>query len=61
MDAFFDTTPFFSADHRTLAAVMAQFVEREVEAQAADDERDADQALRDYVLCSRKTICCVTP
>jgi acyl-CoA dehydrogenase len=50
MDLFITTTPFFSADHRTLAAVMAQFVEREVEAQAADDERDAEQSLRDYVL-----------
>jgi len=50
MDSFITTTPFFSADHRTLATVMAQFVEREVEAQAADDERDAEQSLRDYVL-----------
>ncbi len=50
MDSFITTTPFFSADHRTLADVMAKLVEREVEAQAADDERDAEQALRDYVL-----------
>ena len=50
MDSFIDTTPFFSSDHRTLAARMAQLVEREVEGQAADDERDAEQSLRDYVL-----------
>jgi acyl-CoA dehydrogenase len=50
MDSFIDTTPFFSADHRMLAGSISQLVEREVEARAADDERDADQALRDYVL-----------
>ena len=50
MDSFIATTPFFSADQRTLAARMAQLVEREVETLAADDERDAEQALRDYVL-----------
>jgi acyl-CoA dehydrogenase len=50
VDTFITTTPFFSNDHRVLADRMAQLVEREVEAQAADDERDAEQALRDYVL-----------
>src|SRR5437762_9792692 len=50
MDSFTATTPFFAADHRALAARVAQLVEREVEAQAADDERDTEQALRDYVL-----------
>jgi acyl-CoA dehydrogenase len=50
MDSFIETTPFFSADHRMLAGSIAQLVEREVEAQAADDERDPEQALRDYVL-----------
>ena len=34
MDSFITTTPFFSADHRTLADRMAQFVEREVEVQS---------------------------
>jgi acyl-CoA dehydrogenase len=50
MDSFIATTPFFSAEHRVLADRMAQFVEREVEAGAADEERDAEQALRDHVL-----------
>jgi acyl-CoA dehydrogenase len=50
MDSFIATTPFFSADHRGLADRMEQFVEREVEVRAADDERDPDQALRDYIL-----------
>ena len=50
MDSFIDKTPFFSAEHRVLADRMAQLVEREVEVQAADDERDPAQALRDYVL-----------
>src|ERR1051326_2499213 len=55
MDSFIATTPFFSADHRLLADRMAQLVEREVEARAADDERDADQALRDYILLLAET------
>jgi acyl-CoA dehydrogenase len=50
MDRFIATTPFFSGDHRALADRLAQFAEREVEVRAADDERDPDQALRDYVL-----------
>src|SRR5436190_3079484 len=50
MDTFITTVPFFSPDHRTLADRLAQLVEREVEVQAADDERDPEQALRDYVL-----------
>ena len=50
MDSFIDTTPFFTAEHRALTSRMTQLVEREVEVQAADDERDPDQSLRDYVL-----------
>jgi acyl-CoA dehydrogenase len=50
MDRFIATTPFFSAEHRGLADRLAQFVEREIEIRAADDERDPDQTLRDYVL-----------
>jgi len=50
MDRFIETTPFFSSDHRTLAARMAEFAEREVEARAGDDEHDVDEALRGYVL-----------
>src|SRR5438445_8392021 len=48
--SFIDTTPFFSNEHRGLAARVAQFVEREVEVRAGDDEGDADEALRGYVL-----------
>ncbi len=50
MNSLIETTPFFASDHRALANRMAQLVEREIEARAADDERDPDQALRDYVL-----------
>src|SRR5215831_7171445 len=50
MDSFIQTTPFFSTDHRALADRLAQFAEREVEARAADDERDPEQSLRDYVM-----------
>jgi acyl-CoA dehydrogenase len=50
MDSFIATTPFFSAEHRALTSRMTQLVEREVEVQAADDERDSEQSLRDYVL-----------
>lgn len=50
MDRFIATTPFFSGDHRALAEHLAQFAEREVEVRAADDERDPDQSLRDYLL-----------
>jgi len=50
MDSFIATTPFFSAEHLLLADRMAQFVEREIEVHAADDERDPEQSLRDYVL-----------
>src|SRR5262252_203911 len=50
MDRFIATTPFFLPEHRALAERLAQFAEREVEVRAADDERDPDQSLRDYVL-----------
>src|SRR5437016_11304102 len=50
MDRFIETNPFFSSAHRGLAARVAQFVEREVEVRAGDDERDADVPLRSYVL-----------
>jgi acyl-CoA dehydrogenase len=50
MDTFLSTTPFFTDAHRALADRMAQFVEREIEVHAADDEGDADEALRSYVL-----------
>jgi acyl-CoA dehydrogenase len=50
MDRLIATTPFFSSEQRALAAQVAEFAEREVEARAGDDELDADQALRNYVL-----------
>src|SRR5437660_4614251 len=50
MDRFIEPNPFFSSEHRGLAARVAQFVEREVEVRAGDDEGDADEALRGYVL-----------
>src|SRR6266567_5360206 len=50
--SFIDTTPFFSSEHRELAARVAEFTEREIEVRAGDDERDADEALRSYVLLS---------
>src|SRR6266513_1264061 len=50
MDTFLSTTPFFSSEHRALADRMAEFVEREIEVRAADDEGDTDEALRSYVL-----------
>ncbi|MFN2576726.1 MAG: acyl-CoA dehydrogenase family protein [Pyrinomonadaceae bacterium] len=50
MDSFITTTPFFSSQHRALADRLAQFVEREIEVRAADDEGDTDEALRGYVL-----------
>src|SRR5215510_7192000 len=50
MDSFVATTPFFTGDHRALAKRVSEFAARDIEARAGDDERDADQALRDYVL-----------
>src|SRR5437764_12122025 len=50
MDSFISTTPFFSSDHRSLAERIAEFTEREIEVRAGDDEGDADEALRSYVL-----------
>src|SRR5206468_3979680 len=50
MDRFIETTPFFSSDHRALAARLSEFAEREIEVRAGDDEGDVDEALRGYVL-----------
>src|SRR6266705_893365 len=50
MDSFIATTPFFTSEHRALAARVAEFAEREIEVRAADDEADADEALRHYVI-----------
>jgi acyl-CoA dehydrogenase len=49
MDSFVETTPFFTSEHRALAARVADFAEREIETRAADDEGDVDEALRGYI------------
>lgn len=50
MDTFINTTPFFTDDHRALAARLAEFTTREIEVRAGDDEADAEEALRSYIL-----------
>ena len=50
MDTFIASTPFFTAEHRALAERVDDLAEREVEVRAADDESDADEALRSYIL-----------
>ncbi len=50
MDPFIAETPFFTAEQRNLAASVAGFVEREVEARAAADEgHDAEATFRAYL------------
>lgn len=49
MDSFIATTPFFNAEHRTLATRVAELVERQIETRSSDDEGDVDDALRSYV------------
>src|SRR6266540_7251027 len=48
MDKFIDQLPFFTPEHRNLAADMESFVELEIESRAVE-ERDIDARLRDYV------------
>src|SRR6266478_608555 len=48
MDKFIDQLPFFTAEHRTLAADMESFVESEIEPRAIED-RDLHARLREYV------------
>jgi len=48
MDKFVEQLPFFTAEHRTLAADIASFVELEIEPRAVE-ERDVDSLLREYV------------
>jgi len=50
MDPFFETIPFFTSEHRALAARIAEITEREIEVRAGDDEDDSDTALRNYIL-----------
>jgi len=49
MDSFIETTPFFTAAHRSLAARVAEFTQTEIERRAGEDELNADDALRSYV------------
>jgi acyl-CoA dehydrogenase len=49
MDRFLETTPFFSSEQRALVAQVSEFVAREIEARAGDDEQDVDEGLRSYV------------
>jgi acyl-CoA dehydrogenase len=48
MDAFIDQLPFFTPEHRSIASEVASYVEQEIEPRA-NEERDPDQRLRDYV------------
>src|SRR5512132_2418781 len=48
MDKFIDQLPFFTTEHRTLAADMESFVELEIEPRASE-ERDLDAQLREFV------------
>ena len=47
-DSFIEQTPFFSAEHRSLAKSIAAFVEQEIEPRSVE-ERDADERTREYV------------
>src|SRR5689334_20944035 len=49
MDSFIETTPFFTAAHRSLAARVGAFAQTEIERRAGEDERNPDEALRLYV------------
>ena len=49
MDDFINTTAFFTSQQRALAERVSQFVQVEIERRAAEDERNADEALRSYV------------
>ncbi|MEP6570168.1 MAG: acyl-CoA dehydrogenase family protein [Acidobacteriota bacterium] len=48
MDKFIDQLPFFTPEHRTLAADMETFVQQEIETRAVE-ERDLDAQLREFV------------
>jgi len=54
MDKFIDQLPFFTPEHRTLAADMESFVQFEIEPRASD-ERDLDVQLREFVSVLAKT------
>jgi alkylation response protein AidB-like acyl-CoA dehydrogenase len=48
MDKFIDQLPFFSPEHRTVAADIQSFVEKEIEPRAAE-ETDIDTGLREFI------------
>jgi acyl-CoA dehydrogenase len=48
MDKFVEQLPFFTSEHRTLAADMESFVQQEIEPRASE-ERDLDAQLREFV------------
>src|SRR6266850_8067707 len=48
MDRFIEQLPFITAEHRTLAADMEEFVQEEIEPRAAE-ESDGDAHLREFV------------
>lgn len=48
MDKFIDQLPFFTPEHRTVAADIQAFVAQEIEPRAAE-ERDTDAQLREFV------------
>ncbi len=48
MDKFIEQLPFFTPEHRTVAADIQSFVTQEIEPRAAE-ERDTDAQLRDFV------------
>jgi len=49
MDRFIEQIPFFTENHRALAARVIAFADREIRRRVADEERDVDEALRTYV------------
>ena len=48
MDKFIDQLPFFTPEHRTVAADIQAFVAQEIEPRAAE-ERDIEAQLREFV------------
>lgn len=48
MDKFIEQLPFFTTEHRSLAADMESFVQREIETRAVE-EHDLDAQLREFV------------
>jgi acyl-CoA dehydrogenase len=49
MDSFIETTPFFTSNHRSLAARVAEFTQREIDPHAGVDEAAPEESLRGYL------------